>query len=391
MAVKKLTAGFVREARAEPGKERTVYWDAALPSFGLMVTAAGHRSWVLQYRSGRVSRRLTINGVLGLEPARREARAILGQIARGADPVAERRKGKDSDKGTLRAVCEHYLAREGGKLRSAPRRKADLERLIYPALGNQQVEDIKRSDINNLLDNIEDRNGAVMADQARRLLARVFNWHAARSDEFRSPMVRGMTRAMDRQRDRTLTDGELCAIWKAAEAMTPPWSQYLRFLLLTATRRNEAARMAWSELSCDGLWIIPAARYKTKTEVTLPLSRAAKAVLAEIPHIEGCPFVFTTSGNGPITAFGTLKLWLDVACPSVKDWRIHDLRRTSRSLMSRAGVNPDTAERCLGHKIGGIRGVYDRHKYIAEMRTAFETLAAQIAAIVGPQRKPVVP
>jgi hypothetical protein len=66
MAVKKLTAVFVREARAEPGKERTVYWDATLPSFGLMVTAAGHRSWVLQYRSGQVSRRYTINGVLGL-------------------------------------------------------------------------------------------------------------------------------------------------------------------------------------------------------------------------------------------------------------------------------------------------------------------------------------
>jgi hypothetical protein len=82
MAVKKLTAGFVREARAEPGKERTVYWDATLPSFGLMVTAAGHRSWVLQYRSGQVSRRYTINSVLGLEDARREARAVLGLSSR---------------------------------------------------------------------------------------------------------------------------------------------------------------------------------------------------------------------------------------------------------------------------------------------------------------------
>ncbi|HEX4828092.1 MAG TPA: integrase arm-type DNA-binding domain-containing protein, partial [Xanthobacteraceae bacterium] len=78
MTVKKLTAAFVREARAERGKERTVYWDAALPSFGLVVTERGAKSYVIQYRSGQVSRRYTINSVLGLEDARREARAILG-------------------------------------------------------------------------------------------------------------------------------------------------------------------------------------------------------------------------------------------------------------------------------------------------------------------------
>jgi integrase len=75
-------------------------------------------------------------------------------------------------------------------------------------------------------------------------------------------------------------------------------------------------------------------------------------------------------------------LWLDLAC-GVKDWRIHDLRRTARSLLSRAGVNPDVAERCLGHRMGGIRGVYDRHRYLDEMRAAFEALAGQIDAVRG--------
>lgn len=378
MAVKKLTATFVRESRAEPGKERTVYWDAALPSFGLMVTAAGHRSWVLQYRSGRASRRYTINGVLGLESARREARAILGHVARGHDPVLERRKASEAGKNTLRAVSQRYLIREGGKLRSAVRRKADLERLIYPTLGNKQIDDIRRSDVIALLDDIEDQRGAVMADQALRLLGRIFNWHAARSDEFRSPIVRGMARSKpeDRERDRVLSDDELRAIWKAAENLAPPWGQYLRFLLLTACRRSEASAMTWSELS-NGNWTIPAARYKTNTEVTLPLSKAAVKVLSEIPRIQGCEYVFTTNGRQPISAFSTLKLWLDLAC-GVKDWRIHDLRRTARSLLSRAGVNPDVAERCLGHRMGGIRGVYDRHRYLDEMRAAFEALSAQI-------------
>jgi integrase len=149
----------------------------------------------------------------------------------------------------------------------------------------------------------------------------------------------------------------------------------VKLLLLTAARRTEVSAMTWSELR-DDLWVIPAARYKTGTEVTLPLSLAARAVLADIPRIDDCEFVFTTDGRSPVSGFSTFKLKFDIAC-GVKDWRLHDLRRTARSLMSRAGVAPDIAERCLGHAITGVRGVYDRHRYLDEMRKGFEALALQ--------------
>jgi hypothetical protein len=69
----------------------------------------------------------------------------------------------------------------------------------------------------------------------------------------------------------------------------------------------------------------------------------------------------------------------------VTGWTLHDLRRTARSLMSRAGILSDHAERCLGHVIGGVRGVYDRHEFHAEKKRAYEALAAQIERIVNPQ------
>jgi integrase len=383
MVVKKLTAAFVREARAEPGKERTVFWDAVLPSFGLAVTERGAKSYVIQYRSGQVSRRYTINSVLGLENARREARAILGMVARGHDPVLERRKAGEAGRNTLRTVCERYLVREGGKLRTTAKRQANLERLVYPALGDRQIDDIKRSDINALLDDIEDQRGAAMADQVLATLRRICNWHAIRDDQFRTPFVRGMARRKpeERERDRILNDDELRAVWKTAEVFPSPWGQFIRFLLLTACRRSEASAMTWGEL-VNGNWTIPAVRYKTGTEVTLPLSSAATKVLAEIPRIEGCEFVFTTDGRAPISGFSTFKLKFDIAC-GVKDWRLHDLRRSARSLLSRAGVNSDIAERCLGHAIAGVRGVYDRHRYLDEMRAAFEALVIQIDAVRG--------
>jgi integrase len=92
--------------------------------------------------------------------------------------------------------------------------------------------------------------------------------------------------------------------------------------------------------------------------------------------------VFTTNdGRKPISSLSLFKRQLDAAS-GTEGWTLHDLRRTARSLMSRAGVPTDHAERCLGHVIGGVRGVYDRHEYHAEKQQAFEALAALIERIV---------
>ena len=65
-----------------------LFWDQTLPGFGLMVTASGHKSYVVQYRAARASRRVTISGVLPLDKARKEAKGVLGAVARGGDPRA---------------------------------------------------------------------------------------------------------------------------------------------------------------------------------------------------------------------------------------------------------------------------------------------------------------
>ena len=77
--------------------------------------------------------------------------------------------------------------------------------------------------------------------------------------------------------------------------------------------------------------------------------------------------------------------------PAMPAWRVHDLRRTARSLMGRAGVPTDHAERVLGHALAGVRGVYDRHTYLAEKRAALERLAALVESIVNPPLANVVP
>jgi integrase len=224
-----------------------------------------------------------------------------------------------------------------------------------------------------------------MADRSLAVLRRVMTWHAGRSDDYRSPIVRGMarTKAKDRARERTLSDDELRGVWKAAEATTSSFGAFVQFLLLSAARRSEAAAMRWSELA-GADWTLPASRNKTKVDLVRPLSKQAQDVLARVVKFEKCDFIFTTDGKKAIRGFGKFKAKLDEAS-GVTSWRLHDLRRTARSLMSRASVPADHAERCLGHVMAGVRGTYDRHEYHAEKQRAYEALAGQIDRILNPQ------
>ena len=119
----KLTPSFVKTATAIDGKDRTIFWDQAMSGFGLMVTAAGSRSYVVQYRAGRSSRRLTIDyDSLSLDEARKQARMTLGSVAKGGDPLAERRAKLAEGADTFQSITEEYLAREVkscGPMRSA--------------------------------------------------------------------------------------------------------------------------------------------------------------------------------------------------------------------------------------------------------------------------------
>jgi integrase len=357
----------------------------------------GKKSFALRYRrpnTGRPAKLTLGNGSMTLAEARKAAAAALDTLAKGVDPgtakLDEAKRAALAKADTLAAIAEQYLKREAEpKLRTAGQRRNTFERLIYPTLGAKPIAEIKRSDIVRLLDKVEDSSGPRMADECLMAVRRVMNWHATRSDDFRSPIVRGMSRsrpAAERARDRVLTDDELRKVWHAADGGM--FGSFVRFLILTSARRNEAARMRWSEI--EGLdWTLPAARNKTKQDLVRPLSAAALAVLASVPRIDGCEYVFS-NGRTPLANFSRDKRALDAAS-GTSGWTLHDLRRTARSLLSRAGVNADHAERCLGHVIGGVRGVYDRHAFHAEKKHALAALAAQIERIVNPPADVVVP
>ena len=153
--------------------------------------------------------------------------------------------------------------------------------------------------------------------------------------------------------------------------------------------------MSRKEIGEDRIWTIPAERYKTKRPNHVPLSKAALDIIEAQPKINGCDYVFPSRANTPFCSFSKSKAALDKAVlqamqkrakngakvEALPNWTLHDLRRTAKTLMVRAGVRPDISERVLGHVIAGVEGTYDRHSYADEKRDALEKLAAMIERI----------
>jgi integrase len=390
-----LTPAFVAEPDRPTSGDRVIYWDTRQTGLGLVVTERGHKSWCVQYRNraGKTRRMAPpAPGNLSLDKARAWAKRTVGAVMDGRDPLDEERKARTAASSTLKTIAEKFLEIEGKRLRSVDERRKLLERHVYPALGDKPIAQIQKSDIVSLLDRLRANTGERTAGLTYAYLSKVLRWHEMRDNDFRAPLARGMGGKTSEPRSRVLDDDELRRIWTAADAVGPPFGTMAQVVLLTACRRHEATGMMRAELGIDlskydpsvtGTgWLIPAKRVKNGKDFLIPLSARAQGLLDGLPNLG--PAVFSYAGARPLTyVSGPLAKLL--AASETSGWSLHDLRRTARTLMSRAGVNPDHAERALNHEIRGIRKTYDWHAFIREKQIAFEALAAQIDRIVNPQ------
>ena len=167
-------------------------------------------------------------------------------------------------------------------------------------------------------------------------------------------------------------------------------------LLLTGCRRAEVFGARWSEIdAAEMLWRLPRERTKNATPHAVPLAPQAWAIVAAQPRFAGCDFIFTNDGRRPIGGFSRLKYALDQPMQPAVPWVLHDVRRTAASGMQRLGTRVEVIEQVLNHRSGtfrGIVGVYQRHDYIDERRTALQRWADFVEQLAsGQKRDTVVP
>jgi integrase len=183
-------------------------------------------------------------------------------------------------------------------------------------------------------------------------------------------------------------------VWSQADAFGT-FGAFVKLLLLTAQRRNALRLMHWSSLSPsdDGglIWTMPKEDRQKGNAGKVKLPALAVQIINTLPRIEGNPFVFASDRtNKAMVGIGKFQNRFAEAC-ALPHWTLHDLRRSGRSLLARAGINREVAEQVMGHALRGIEGTYNRFDYLAEKSHALAALANLIEDILQPPPAKVVP
>jgi hypothetical protein len=259
---------------------------------------------------------------------------------------------------------------------------------------------ISRTDVVAEIDRAVDQGrGPTAGNHLLAALRAMYRWHMRRGSLESSPcaMVEMPVPHKNLRRSHRLSDDEIRWMWKALDDSPPVYAALLRFLLLTATRRDEARLMVDTELSADGMaWVVPSARAKNHLDHLVGLSKQAREqlALAREKRANGkAGYVFTLDGEHPLGGMSKWKTRLDRRMleiareergedAKVEEWQIHDFRRCARSFLSRV-TSPDVAERVLGHVVGGVRAHYDVHEYADEKRKALALWAREVERIIS--------
>jgi integrase len=354
------------------------YPDPELPGHYIRVRPTGTKTFVAVSRapSGKqVWHTIGASTLYTVKEAREKAREAIKAIKEGKDRSRPQ---------SFEAVAEQWFKRhvQAKGLISADTFRDYLDRLIIPAWRGREFTSIRRNDVAKLLDEIEDKNSAVVADYVLAIVRMICNWYATRHEDYASPIVRGMRRSNPKAtaRERILSDDEIREVWRVAEA-NGTFGAFVRVALLTAQRREKVASIKWTDIK-DGEWMIPSKAREKGTPPSLMLPKAALDIINAQPRLHSNEYVFAGIGDSYISGITKRKSIFDQKLTGVAQFTIHDLRRTAKSLMSRAGVLPHVSERVLGHVINGVEGIYDRHAYRHEKAQALKMLAGLIDNIL---------
>lgn len=411
------------KARDKPYEVR----DPAVTGGYVVVWPSKALSYVVRFRFQNANKKVTLgrfdpdaNGLGEIRALAREAQnqltAARKPSAEALDPAAAKKAARlaaaqaiQKERAVVKAanepqpdvfgkVVEIYLATHGHNLRAST--KKEIARLFEKELSawkKRRLGEIETADVHAALDAITARGAEITANRLHSYLRHLFVWAIGRKMIAASPLdgVSKPTSEKNRARSRALDNAELALVWKGAAALGFPFGPFFQLAILLGARRNELSGMKWSEIDFEeAVWVIPKERSKNGQQHELPLAPQVVALLESLPRFDG-PYVFS-SGDTPVSGHSKAKQRLDKSTTAtnggqvLKEFVVHDLRRSFATGLQRLGVPIEVTEYCLNHKgesFAGIRGVYQRHDYREEMRVALVRWAKHIEALTMEQTK----
>ena len=391
----RLTDGIVR-ALPTPVTGNRISYDLEVKGFGVRTTAAGAKSFVLNYRAGGRERRYTIGSVPDwtVRAAREKAKELKRRVDNGGDPMGDRhaeRAALTMDDLADRFEAEHLTKRRA----STGRDYASILRLhVRPHLGKMRVTDVRHSDVERLHSAIAkeapyraNRTAAVLS----KMMALAVKWELRPDNP-----VRGIEREPEERRERYLTPAEIARLGVALAAHPERASaNAVRLLLLTGARRGEVLSATWSQFDLvAGVWVKPAASTKQGKLHRVPLSAPAITLLMEMrreadahaamlrPGAQPNPYLFPGMAGKPLQE--VKRFWAAVTkAADLENVRIHDLRHTYASILASAGLSLPIIGALLGHTQAATT-----HRYSHLMDDPLRAATERVGAIVGGVDRP---
>ena len=388
MAVKKLTKKAIDAFTYEgDGKSRDVRWDTEISGLGVRLYPTGRKAFVLSYRAYGRKRLMTLGnvGVLTIEQARDRARKHLVAVKDGKDPLEERRKAAQGR--TLEELIETYIERHAKVHKKTwLDDQQRLERHVPAAWKSRRADAITRDEIAQIHVRIGSKT-PYEANRFQEVLRKMFNlakiWHFI--DETTPNPAQGIERFKEQKRKRWLKPEELPALARAIDAEPNLCVRAAMWLyLLTGVRKTELVTAKWAHVDWErGLLVLPDT--KAGEEQYAVLNAPALAILQSVPKVEGNPYIFVGFRTGShLTNID--QFWRHIRHEAgIEDVRLHDLRRTTGSWLSQAGVELNTIKEALRHASLSTTLTYARLG-ADPARAAMEEHGRRVMEIAGRQR-----
>ena len=379
MPKKKLTALSI------PTLARGEWWDVVLPGLILRV-GVKRRTWQFRYHTGGSYHRKPLGHFPAMElaEAREAARKLIDRADKGLPIEVSAPHPRSSTALTLGALLDRYEAlrtREGKRTRTLPEAMRLLRRSLRPYL-SLPVGEFSKTDLRAARDAMVEADAVFAGNRMLAYLGPAMRW-AAQEDLIPTNFVPDIRRAPERKRSRVLTKEEIARIWKACDddfgtrEAAKNFGRMVRFLLVTAQRRDEAASLRFGHI-LDGIW--RQATNKSDRPQSLTLPPLAKSLVGE----GGTQDYVFAGRRGKLSGFSKLKAELDKAS-AVTNWRLHDLRRTAATNMQELGIRNEVVESILNHAVPGVGGVYLRSELEKQKAEALVVWATEIARIAKPK------
>ncbi len=329
-------------------------WDEEIAGFGIRVFPSGRKSYLVQYRARGRTRRRAIgqHGVLTADEARKCAKTLLGDVAKGGNPAEDRRRMHQSP--NVSSLCDRFLTEYVAhhcKPSTVKSYHIMVERCIKPRLGSRKIIDVRRADIVEFHHGMRDT--PYMANRTTSVLSKIFNlaedWGLRMEG---SNPARRIQKFKEEEKKRYLTDpeqqrlGEVLgdAVESGEETIYAVSAIYL--LMLTGCRLGEILTLRWDYVRPNHLELPDSKTGRRR----IPLPREARDVIYALPRVHDNPFVIVGEGEGAHLV-NLQKTWIRVKTRAgLADVRMHDLRHTYASVAVMSGIDPFLLKEIMGHK-----------------------------------------